>query len=39
MKDALPKAMLQVSATLPDDFPKHIADSIFENTQKIIKKI
>lgn len=39
MKDALPKAMLQVSDTLPDDFPMHIADSIFENTQKIIKKI
>jgi len=39
MKEALPKAMLQVRATLPEDFPKHIADSIFENTQKIIKKI
>ncbi|MEF1205421.1 type II toxin-antitoxin system HipA family toxin [Photobacterium damselae] len=39
MKDALPKAMLQVSATLPKGFPKHIVSSIFENTQKIVKKI
>ncbi len=39
MKDALPKAMLQVSTRLPEDFPKHIADSIFENTQKVVKKI
>ncbi|PML13644.1 type II toxin-antitoxin system HipA family toxin [Vibrio breoganii] len=39
MKEALPKAILQVSAELPDDFPKYIAESIFENTQKIIKKI
>lgn len=39
MKDALPKAMLQVSTRLPEDFPKHIADSIFENTQKLVKKI
>ncbi|WP_341489095.1 type II toxin-antitoxin system HipA family toxin [Photobacterium damselae subsp. damselae] len=39
MKDALPKAMLQVSATLPKGFPEHIVSSIFENTQKIVKKI
>ena len=39
MKDALPKAMLQVSTRLPEDFPKHIADSIFENTQILVKKI
>ncbi|GLO60078.1 serine/threonine protein kinase [Vibrio sp. MACH09] len=39
MKDALPKAMLQVRATLPEGFPEHIVDSIFENTQKIVKKI
>ncbi|MGF1749825.1 type II toxin-antitoxin system HipA family toxin [Vibrio cionasavignyae] len=39
IKDALPKAMLQVSATLPKGFPEHIVDSIFENTQKIVKKI
>lgn len=39
MKDALPKAMLQVSTTLPQGFPEHIVDSIFENTQKIVKKI
>ena len=39
MKDALTKAMLQVSTRLPEDFPKHIADSIFENTQKLVKKI
>lgn len=39
MKDALPKAMLQVSATLPKGFPEHIVGSIFENTQKIVKKI
>lgn len=39
MKDALPKAMLQISTRLPEDFPKHIADSIFENTQKLVKKI
>ncbi|MDA0120924.1 type II toxin-antitoxin system HipA family toxin [Vibrio sp. T11.5] len=38
MKDALPKAMLQVSATLPKGFPEHIVSSIFENTQKIVKK-
>ncbi|HIF9306601.1 TPA: type II toxin-antitoxin system HipA family toxin [Photobacterium damselae] len=28
MKDALPKAMLQVSATLPKGFPEHIVSSI-----------
>ncbi|CAM3163998.1 type II toxin-antitoxin system HipA family toxin [Vibrio rarus] len=39
MKGALPKAMLQVSAALPEDFPEHIANSIFENTEKIVKKI
>ena len=39
MKDVLPKAMLQVSTALPEDFPTHIVDSIFENTQKIINKI
>lgn len=39
MKDALPKAMLQVSATLPKGFPEHIVGSIFEHTQKIVKKI
>ncbi|EOB1206792.1 type II toxin-antitoxin system HipA family toxin [Photobacterium damselae] len=39
MKDALPKAILQVSATLPKGFPEHIVISIFENTQKIVKKI
>ncbi|WP_112478612.1 type II toxin-antitoxin system HipA family toxin [Vibrio variabilis] len=39
MKDALPKAMLQVSAKLPEGFPEHIVDSIFENTQKLIEKI
>ncbi|PSB91253.1 serine/threonine protein kinase [Photobacterium damselae subsp. damselae] len=39
MKDALPKTMLQVSATLPKGFPEHIVSSIFENTQKIVKKI
>ncbi|HIF9291295.1 TPA: type II toxin-antitoxin system HipA family toxin [Photobacterium damselae] len=39
MKDALPKAMLQVSATLPKGFPEHIVSSIFENTQKIVKNI
>ncbi|MFS1471958.1 type II toxin-antitoxin system HipA family toxin [Vibrio breoganii] len=39
MKDGLPKAILKVNAELPDDFPKHIADSIFENTHKIINKI
>lgn len=39
MKDALPKAMLQVSATLPKGFPEHIVSSIYENTQKIVKKI
>lgn len=39
MQSALPKAILQVSAALPEDFPKHIASSIFENTQKMIKKI
>ncbi|MDW1856673.1 MULTISPECIES: type II toxin-antitoxin system HipA family toxin [unclassified Vibrio] len=39
MKDALPKAMLQVSATLPKGFPEHIVSAIFENTQKIVKKI
>ncbi|WP_371860111.1 type II toxin-antitoxin system HipA family toxin [Vibrio superstes] len=39
MKDDLPKAMLQVSAALPEGFPEHIANSIFENTEKIVKKI
>ena len=39
MKSALPKAILQVSAALPEDFPKHISSSIFDNTQKMIKKI
>ncbi|UGA55417.1 type II toxin-antitoxin system HipA family toxin [Vibrio sp. VB16] len=39
MKDALPKAILQVKANLPKDFPEHISDSIFENAKKIIKKI
>ncbi|MEZ8196388.1 MULTISPECIES: type II toxin-antitoxin system HipA family toxin [Vibrio] len=39
MKDNLPKAMLHVSEALPEGFPRHITDSIFENTQKIIKKI
>lgn len=39
MKHALPKAISKVSAELPDDFPKHIAESIFENTRKIIEKI
>lgn len=39
MKNALPKAILQVSARLPENFPKHIASSIFDNTQKMIKKL
>ncbi|MFC1235955.1 type II toxin-antitoxin system HipA family toxin [Vibrio sp. F74] len=39
MKDALPKAILQVKANLPKDFPEHISDAIFENAKKIIKKI
>lgn len=38
MKDNLPKTMLHVS-DMPEGFPRHITDSIFENTQKIIKKI
>jgi len=39
MRDALPKAILQVKANLPEGFPEHISDSIFENAKKIIKKI
>ena len=39
MKEALPQAILKVSTELPEDFPKHIADSIFDNTQKIANKI
>ena len=39
MKDALPKAMLQVGAKLPEGFPEHIVGSIFANTQKTVTQI
>ncbi|MBO2694995.1 type II toxin-antitoxin system HipA family toxin [Shewanella algae] len=39
MKGALPKAISQVRANLPEGFPEHISNSIFENAKKIIKKI
>ncbi|MGX2952359.1 HipA domain-containing protein [Shewanella sp. JL219SE-S6] len=38
MKGALPEAISQVRANLPEGFPEHISDSIFENANKIIKK-
>lgn len=37
IKDALPKVMLQVSATLHEGFPIHILNSSFEHTQKIVQ--
>ncbi len=39
MKGALPEAISQVRANLPEGFPEHISNSIFENANKIIKKI
>ena len=39
MKGALPDAIARVSAALPQGFPKHVSDSIFENTEKIMSKI
>ncbi|WP_349629334.1 HipA domain-containing protein [Shewanella algae] len=39
MKGALPEAISQVRANLPEGFPEHISNSIFENAKKTIKKI
>ncbi|MHA2940128.1 type II toxin-antitoxin system HipA family toxin [Vibrio sp. RC27] len=39
MKSALPDAILQVRAKLPEGFPEHISDSIFDNAKKIAQKI
>lgn len=39
MKGALPEAISQVRANLPEGFPENISNSIFENAKKTIKKI
>ncbi|WP_412502289.1 hypothetical protein [Shewanella algae] len=39
MKGALPEAISQVKANLPEGFPEHISNSIFENAKKKNKKI
>lgn len=39
LKEQLPKAILQLKGKLPDDFPKHISDLIFDNSMERLKRI
>lgn len=39
LKEQIPEAILQVKGKLPIGFPKHISDSIFDNSIKTLKRI
>jgi serine/threonine-protein kinase HipA len=39
LKEQLPEAILRLKEKLPEDFPKHVSELIFENSIKILSKI
>lgn len=39
LKEQLPEAIFRLKKKLPEDFPKHVSEPIFENSMKILNKI